>query len=41
MALENRQAGGERDEIKLADLEDAIAQAAYNDNTSKSHLGWG
>ncbi|XP_013870089.1 prosalusin [Austrofundulus limnaeus] len=34
VALENRQAGRERDEIKLADLEDAIAQAVYNDSTS-------
>lgn len=34
MALENRQSGGDRDEIKWADLQEAIAQAAYNSNSS-------
>lgn len=34
MALENRQSGGDRDEIKWADLQEAIAQAAYNTNSS-------
>lgn len=36
VALENRQAGREREEIKSADLQDAIAAAAYNNSTSKS-----
>lgn len=34
MALENRQAGRDREEIKLADLQEAIAQTVYNSNTS-------
>ncbi|XP_041854783.1 prosalusin [Melanotaenia boesemani] len=34
VALENRQAGQEREDIKLADLEEAIAHAVYNNNTS-------
>lgn len=35
MALENRQAGQDREEIKLADLQEAIAQTVYSSNTSK------
>ncbi len=35
MALENRQAGLDREEIKWADLQEAIAQTVYNSNTSK------
>lgn len=35
VALENRQAGRDREEIKLEDLQDAIAQAAYESTTSK------
>uniref|UniRef100_A0A1A8F4C2 Torsin family 2 member A n=1 Tax=Nothobranchius korthausae TaxID=1143690 RepID=A0A1A8F4C2_9TELE len=34
VALENRQAGREREEIKLWDLEEAILQMSYNRNTS-------
>ncbi|XP_028270280.1 torsin-2A-like [Parambassis ranga] len=34
VALENRQAGREREEIKSADLQDAIAAAVYNNSTS-------
>nr|XP_020450967.1 prosalusin [Monopterus albus] len=34
VALENRQAGRDREEIRLADLEEAIAQAAYSSNMS-------
>ncbi|XP_022074764.2 prosalusin [Acanthochromis polyacanthus] len=34
VALENRQAGREREEIKMSDLQDALAEAVYNDNTS-------
>ncbi|XP_069562008.1 prosalusin [Brachyistius frenatus] len=34
VTLENRQAGREREDIKLADLQDAIAQEVYNKNTS-------
>ncbi|XP_005947706.1 prosalusin [Haplochromis burtoni] len=34
VALENRQAGREREEIKLDNLQEAIAQAVYNNNTS-------
>ncbi|XP_015241065.1 PREDICTED: prosalusin [Cyprinodon variegatus] len=34
LALENRQAGQEREQIKLSDLQDAIAQAVYNTKTS-------
>ncbi|CAG5919402.1 prosalusin [Menidia menidia] len=34
VALENRQAGREREEIKLADLEEAIEQAIYDNSTS-------
>ncbi|KAM4577411.1 prosalusin [Odontesthes bonariensis] len=34
VALQNRQAGKEREEIKLADLEEDIEQAVYNNNTS-------
>ncbi|XP_061586608.1 prosalusin [Cololabis saira] len=34
VALDNRQAGREREEIKLADLEEAIVQEVYNHNTS-------
>uniref|UniRef100_A0A1A8IXM5 Torsin family 2 member A n=2 Tax=Nothobranchius kuhntae TaxID=321403 RepID=A0A1A8IXM5_NOTKU len=34
VALENRQAGREREEIKLQDLEEAILQMSYNSNTS-------
>ncbi|KAM9393364.1 prosalusin [Pholidichthys leucotaenia] len=33
-ALENRQAGWEREEIKLSNLQDAIAAAVYNNKTS-------
>lgn len=40
MALENRQSGGDRDEIKWADLQEAIAQAAYNSNSSKCLLSF-
>lgn len=35
MALENRQAGRDREEIKLEDLQDAIAQTVYNSTTSE------
>lgn len=35
MAVENRQAGQDREEIKLADLQEAIAETVYNSNTSK------
>lgn len=38
MALENRQAGRDREEIKWADLQEAIAQMVYNSNTSKDLL---
>lgn len=38
VALENRQAGREREEIKLDDLQEAIAQAVYNNKTSKTHF---
>lgn len=38
VALENRQAGREREEIKLDNLQEAIAQAVYNNNTSKTHF---
>ncbi|XP_018529221.1 prosalusin [Lates calcarifer] len=34
LAVENRQAGRDREEIRLADLQEAIAQAVYNNNTS-------
>ncbi|KAM6930789.1 prosalusin [Xenentodon cancila] len=34
VALDNRQAGREREEIKLADLEEAVAQELYNNDTS-------
>ncbi|XP_047429708.1 torsin-2A-like [Mugil cephalus] len=34
VALENRQAGREREEIKSADLQEAIALAVYNSSTS-------
>ncbi|KAE8291765.1 Torsin-2A Torsin family 2 member A Precursor [Larimichthys crocea] len=34
MAVENRQAGQDREEIKLADLQKAIAETVYNSNTS-------
>ncbi|XP_008302088.1 prosalusin [Stegastes partitus] len=34
VALENRQAGREREDIKLSDLQDAIEKAVYNNNTS-------
>lgn len=36
VALENRQAGRDREEIKLEDLQDAIAQAVYERMTSRS-----
>lgn len=36
MALETRQAGKEREEIRLVDLEDAISQAVFNNSRSKS-----
>lgn len=36
MALENRRAGRDREEITLADLQEAIAHAAHNSSTSKS-----
>lgn len=38
VALENRQAGREREEIKLDNLQEAIVQAVYNNNTSKTHF---
>ncbi|XP_040899131.1 prosalusin [Toxotes jaculatrix] len=34
VALENREAGRDREEIKLADLQEAIAQAVFNNSTS-------
>ncbi|XP_023250772.1 prosalusin [Seriola lalandi dorsalis] len=34
LALENRQAGRDREEIKLSDLQDAVAQTAYSNDTS-------
>lgn len=34
-ALENRQAGRDREEIRLADLQEAVAQAASNSSTSR------
>ncbi|XP_029019591.1 prosalusin [Betta splendens] len=34
VALENRQAGRDREEIKLIDLQEAIAQTAYNSSSS-------
>ncbi|XP_023143794.2 prosalusin [Amphiprion ocellaris] len=34
VALENRQAGREREEIELMDLQDALREAVYSDNTS-------
>ncbi|XP_041643676.1 prosalusin [Cheilinus undulatus] len=34
VTLENRQAGRDREEIRSADLQDAIAQSVYNNNTS-------
>lgn len=34
VALENRQAGRDREEIKLEELQDAIAQTAYESSTS-------
>ncbi|XP_078107619.1 prosalusin [Sander vitreus] len=34
LALESRQAGRDREEIKLAELEEAIARAVYNSTTS-------
>ncbi|KAK2838112.1 hypothetical protein Q5P01_015324 [Channa striata] len=34
VALENRRAGRDREEIKLSDLQEAIAQTAYNSSTS-------
>lgn len=34
VALENRHAGRDREEIKLADLQAAVAQTAYNNSTS-------
>uniref|UniRef100_A0A4W5QPK9 Torsin family 2 member A n=1 Tax=Hucho hucho TaxID=62062 RepID=A0A4W5QPK9_9TELE len=36
MALETRQAGKEREEIRLVDLEDAISHAVFNNSRSKS-----
>lgn len=35
MALENRQAGRDREEISLADLQETIAQTVYNSSRSK------
>lgn len=40
MALENRQAGRDREEIKLADLQKAIAQTVYNSNTSQCNTSY-
>lgn len=37
VALENRQAGRDREEIKLDDLQEALTQTLYNSSTSK----WG
>ncbi|XP_068167431.1 prosalusin [Antennarius striatus] len=34
LALDNRLAGRDREEIKMADLQEAIAQTVYNSNTS-------
>ncbi|XP_040010392.1 prosalusin [Xiphias gladius] len=34
LALENRRAGQDREEIRLADLQEAIEQTVYNNNTS-------
>ncbi|XP_026178652.1 prosalusin [Mastacembelus armatus] len=34
LAMESRQAGRDREEIRLADLQEAIAQTIYNNNTS-------
>lgn len=38
VALQNRQAGRDREEIRLDDLQEAIAQAVYSHNTSRSHF---
>ncbi|MEQ2172792.1 hypothetical protein GOODEAATRI_024997, partial [Goodea atripinnis] len=38
VVLENRQAGQERDEIKLSHLQEALAQEVYNNKTSRRHL---
>lgn len=38
LALESRQAGRDREEIKLAELEEAIARAVYNSTTSECLL---
>lgn len=35
IALENRKAGRDREEIKLEDLQETLSQAIYNSNTSK------
>lgn len=37
VALENRQAGRDREEIKLDDLQESLTQTLYNSTTSK----WG
>lgn len=34
-ALENRQAGRDREEIRLSELQDAVAQAVYNSSNSR------
>lgn len=36
LAVEHRQAGRDREEIRLSDLQDSIAQMVYSTNTSKS-----
>lgn len=38
VALEKRQAGGDREEIRWADLQEAIAESVYNNRTSKSFV---
>lgn len=35
VALENRQAGRDREEIKLEDLQEPLTQTLYNSTTSK------